>query len=514
MNFTTSNIDRLQLDAVIDFQPIYNLGRSLLYNEKTKVQYFSIDDPTVSQEFVSQVIKVVESLMRLIKETETNFHPAFVELSLYDPKDRTGHIFYSLLISNIETTIGCYIEQMRKNLRRNDERGAIIPHKKIHSSAFYYYSEEKKEKESVFLKFNELSDFPGCIYIGRFDTSKTKEDNDKAELNSYILNFLEGVANNCFKTLNDAKGKYVYNSSFLIPLFRPAALFKGEQENIYNGGGIFIYGNLPNKSNEYEFVLELQSNFAKSIFKASHTHIAYDEIESFKNTFISMLIHQIKNKLTNQIAQKLSYILKNYNLENEVKELIFETKINSENIVSKFSNYLNNIGFKLSKTNKQGTKISAFCEISRSLCEKKGIKFECRQNKIISDDTAMVHPDILEMILDEFFDNAINYYENADNCALERKIIIDWKQHGEAGLISFSVISHQTLFDENEIKIYGLLPIKDTNSTGLGGFFINDILKQIEARRFSDGRYFRPENTQEGFLIEMNFNIHKEEDGN
>ena len=75
--------------------------------------------------------------------------------------------------------------------------------------------------------------------------------------------------------------------------------------------------------------------------------------------------------------------------------------------------------------------------------------------------------------------------------------------------VEIGILSKETVFDEEEIAIYGRLPIKDTGSTGLGGFFINEILKQIEARRFNDGRYFQPVNTEEGVVIKMSFTIYK-----
>ena len=77
----------------------------------------------------------------------------------------------------------------------------------------------------------------------------------------------------------------------------------------------------------------------------------------------------------------------------------------------------------------------------------------------------------------------------------------------QKGRLSLYTISNQTIFDENKIKQYGLIPLLHTESNGFGGYFVNETLKQVEVKRFPDGRYFQPKNTNEGVSIKIEFNI-------
>ncbi len=518
MNSIKNNIAKIDLkEQVLDLQPIYTVGREVAKHDN-KVNFLNLEKLKIDDNRKQELKRMVKHLLSIIQSSQAPFHPSFIELSLFDPADRTGDYYFSILIAENDQIIDCYKKQMKRNLQikpnsrsnkadKEENRGPIIPNKKLHKSAYYSTSFDANQKKP--LEFDEITIDKIVIEVGRFETSGTGLNftHKKKYLDDQIENFLKDVGENCMSQINNHREEFVFNTALLIPLFRPAAIFKGELEYRLNGGGIFLFGNIEKPDKESDLVIELQSNLTKSIFKASYSQIAFDQIESFKNTFNSMFIHQLKNKLTNQISQKLSYLLKSYTINNkEAVELITQTKNSSENIVNKFSRYLDNIGFVLSEGNKQGTTFNEFLGIINDICVDNNIAFEYRKGKDVPGISAMIHPDGLKMILDEFVTNAINYYTN-HNGSLKRKIIFKWVPHIDSGRLSLYTISNQTTFDEIKIKQYGLIPIMHTDSNGFGGYFINAFLEQVEVKRFPDGRYFQPENTKEGVSIKIEFKI-------
>ncbi|MCX6249736.1 MAG: hypothetical protein NTX61_03195 [Bacteroidetes bacterium] len=504
----SKNIVQLILNEfVIDFQPVYNFGRQLPYHSTTGIEYFSINNPKFNIELKSQLSTVVHLIIQLIKKTTNKFHPAFIELSLFDPKDRTGNIFSSVLMSDKEVTVNRYLNQMQKNRTDNPDRGPIIPHEKLHNSAFYFYQEKNTTEDKTLLKFTELSDIPEFIYIGRFDAPNEKVKTDREMLKKYISQFFYNLTKLCFTTLNEENGKYIFNSSILIPIFRPAALFKGEQENIYNGGGIFIFGNVSSNFNKNEFVLEIQTIITKSIFKASHAQIAFDEADSYNSYFTATIIHQLKRKLSNYVINILSKLIEKNHLSAEIEEDINGTKEKVENIINKLDIFLNNFQSKHKDNVCNTYTYKDFEKTIKEISADTNIAIDIFNNDSECYVELMIRKDDFDLIVDEIFQNALSYYKVNDVPDNKRNMIVHWNIAEENKILQLSFCSENTKMLSTVLENFGNKIISGTYSTGLGGFLMNYALEQCGACRFPNGIFINPKNTENGFLVEINFII-------
>lgn len=414
---------------------------------------------------------------------------------------------------------------MDRNLAKRDvyekdkkiarDRGPIIPSRSLHSSAYFSVTNKGAESKQNNIRFNEIGDQPKYIYAGRFNTSNFRFAHvGKDLLEKHVTNFLVAVGENCICELHADGGEFNFNSAILLPLFRPAALFKGERQNIFNGGGMFLFGNIEQPEIESDFVLGLQTNLIKSIFKASHAQIHFDEIDAFKNIFTAMLIHQIKNKLTNQITQEIVELLRRNHLDPAVISTLNEVKISSMNIVKKFSTHLNNLGLKLSQTDIPEIDFAKLERITNELKAKCNLEIQLINEQPAVNAMMKVNPDILEAILDQLIENALKYYKENHIDDRNEKIIVKWEVDPAENIIQISVKSTNTVMEKETLDNYGINPIRDTGSTGLGGLFINNILEQIDAKIFGDGRYFQPLNENEGFCLNIKFNLYNQKNDN
>lgn len=498
-------------DEDVDLQPIYDF---------CSVMRFFKPDPTDSQNIESvsgvdetqrqRLREVCGQIIRLVKNGHTKFQPGFIEVSLYDPGDRTGKIFFSVFIAENETAILSYFKELSSNLVQgkstpgSSSRGPLIPSRQLHSSVYYskIFSDEINP-----IHFDGMSDTPAFIYAGKFVNLSLKTPDTRATvLDQYVDNFFSDVHDKSFRALAVAKGRYLLNTALLIPLFRPAARFKGETEYIFNGGGIFLYGHLEDPATESQLVLELQTHLTKSLFKVSHNKMAVEEIESFKNVYASMVIHQMKNKLSTLVVGELGRIFSKYTIEPELKERLAAIRTSAYEISESLAFYFKNLAFSLLTEEKQIVDVEKFEEVTDQLKKNSPIPVDVPKPPENSSAFFRGRSESLDLILKELIENARRYY--VLHPVNDPGVRITWMEDSKHGDIKIETLSKHTEMDSAILKNYGHGPISDTNSTGLGGFFMNRVLEALNAKRFPDGRYFTLENKVEGFVIAIYFRLY------
>ena len=455
--------------------------------------------------------KEIEQVINALMGTIANAHfiPAFVELSLYDPSDKSGSSFFSVLMATNEKVVKCYKEKMEENVSGAKDRGPIIPDSSLHYSAYYYYDTEKEEE----MKFTTVG--KDCLlFAGRFEVSddnERKDDNEKLKEKTRL--FFEAVEV-CFKATNatSAENGVPYNSAVLIPLFRPAASFRGNEETIYNGGGLFLYGHLEEGVNAEHVVLTLQSNITKALFRASHDQIRADEEESRRNNVVAASIHQVKTSLDTKVSEELDFVLKDFGdaIPEEARISIKAAKDFTDKTVTDFGNYLE--GLK-SLEKGGGTYFERFYEIANAVASEEKILVEVlTEESQFSKDAIISVPEIfLTFIITELFQNASKAFHSIGIMPEERKVRCQWARTTNENIAEVSILSIGTKMDEGNLKNYGKAPLPvsnpDDKRTGMGIFLLSKLLAQSNALRFSGEDYILPENLDEGFAVKMKFPV-------
>ena len=227
-----------------------------------------------------------------------------------------------------------------------------------------------------------------------------------------------------------------------------------------------------------------------------------------------MLIHQVKNKLTNQITLEIAELLKRNHFNTTVAKTLTDIKNSSLNIVKTFSTYLNNLGLKLSQTEIPQISFADLSGIVNAIQSSQKIRIIVNTDSNSQRAVIKVNKDILQAIFEQLVDNAGMFYSKNDLTIDKESININWKANKQDNIVEISVTSSNTSMDDETLNNYGINPIRDTGSTGLGGLFINSILEQIGAIKFNDERYFKPTNEENGFCLLIKFNLHNVKNGN
>ena len=89
MNFIKTNIAKIDLEEqVLDLQPIYAVGREVVKSHD-KINFQNLEELNIDDDRKRELKGMVEHLLSVIQSSQVPFHPSFIELSLFDPADRT-----------------------------------------------------------------------------------------------------------------------------------------------------------------------------------------------------------------------------------------------------------------------------------------------------------------------------------------------------------------------------------------------------------------------------------------
>lgn len=518
MNYTDKDFAKVSLnEKSLDFSPFLTFCRELkkIYTQNAKdIGHLRIDDIPIPKDIKDSMLDFKKGLIRILCSTEVTFVPLFIELSLFDPEDRTGKTFYSLLFSDNKEALSSYYVQMGCNLTERNisarPRSPIIPNRHLHE--YIYYSLHIEEQENNHnLYFNEINPDSTWMTLGHYNIDDAKSElfaETKEELSKSISGFLQDVSDDSLSHLAVANGKHRYNYAALIPLFRPAAAFKGDIERIYNGGGLFIYGHLQNEKKEDRLILEIQSNLTKSIFQTSHSQIAFDEKDRFINTLELKLIHQIKNKVSHGLVEKLESLRKNIEGDETSLSNITDTIDFTKKLVEKLTAYLISFREFLPKSEEKNNSAIYITEAEKIIAEeaaKIDIPLQFQNEYDLDGLSIKMDKSIFQVIVSEFFENANREYHKKINLKKAREFEVSFKRDNLKSILVVTVLSKNLQFlDVDNLHLFGQYPLVNTTSTGLGLYFMNKVLEQAGAKRFEDGRFINPKNLPHGSVIMIN----------
>jgi hypothetical protein len=517
MNYSDKDFAKVSLsEKSLDLLPFLAFCREIkkIFPQNTKnITHWRLNDINIDENIKHGMLDFKKELIHILCSTEVPFSPVFIELSLFDPEDRTGKTFYSLLFSDNEKALSSYFYQMGCNLTEASisprPRSPIIPNKHLHEYIYYSLHIEAKAESDFY--FTELQSDSDWMSIGHYNIDNAKDEllvETKEELSRSISGFLQDVSDQLITCFRNENGKHLYNYAALIPLFRPAATFKGEHERIYNGGGLFVYGHLSDPNKEDRFILEVQSNITKSIFQTSHSQIAFDEKDTLINNIELKLIHQIKNKLSHRLIEKLKDLRTTLEYDITSQKEMDDTINFTEELITKLTNYLKSFRNALQMTEINPISID---EIKLAI-ESKPSQFNIPViiNSEVVNKTILIQIDIsiLQFIIEELVMNASREYNKKININKEKIMKVNLIPDKSYKLVSIEIQSMNIHFlDPDKLPAIGKFPLANTTSTGFGLYLINKVLEQAGAVRFPDGRFLSPKNTETGATITIQLPI-------
>ena len=490
------------IQPALTFDPIYELGRKLRPAE-------SIVFHKIEEKESVDVRSLIRAFLQFIqRDTRAEFIPALAELSLFDPADPTGNRFYTLLAGNSNKDLQAYISEMVANLdAKLPLRGAILPQENLYTAPYYHGSLDIEEK------FNPLNPQDLHIQIGSFEV-KSSLSNDIESVNRYVTGFFEAVANQ----LEDPKGKYELNTAILIPLYRPAAPIDRNQQNIFRGGGLFLFGYTDEDFNVDAFALELQSLLLKLVFEASHSQIEVEKLKFLQANLELGTYHHFSTNL-----RKIPGYLdpQNFGTENlnpnQVKKLeILSDSINYciDNILSGLNSYKAFLNSESNQQKRYSTvrELASQLEKHRQAMANHNILYTLTPEQVkLEVDVEILdwvlpfaHEALMPHIL-ELLGNIEKEYEIEEVSSSDRQIHISISKQG-SHMIQFTISNSCTQFNQFVLEQGGKRPLNSVASSGLGLYFLNFSLGIFGAQHDTEqGRNFRLENHQHPNRANLSF---------
>lgn len=529
------------------FQPIYELGR---YVSEGDMEFSMIDIEKIncSQELKNDVINLFELLSENILFANLNFATAVIDFVVFDPEDKKGERFHIAICSISAELIEKYISEVQINIDGNKPifdnnfqvRGPILTNSNIYKSPYFFRGPMERSKYKLpffhrikksLLRYQneEKTNYENRmkVYFGSFkDNRKNKVDKDiqKAHIEIFFDKIEQELKNGKglikYNDKEIEEEKFQFNTSLLIPLLRPAASFVGDKDFRLRGGGLFLYGNTIESANLTELSARLQHFFFRNILNESHTQIVYDYL---RHEGANHQIHDFKTFLTSEIRNKVQRVLERDNLvEKDKKEL--EELMRNEKM---FTHYLTEILDAYRNFIQSNSQLVFFgsddlkkliIELNSEFDGKISAEF---LDKVENEKKAIkVNYIVMKKILRNLYDNTITEYEKCKILENERKVTITWTvsknsiDYGDDIMIEYY---NKGLRINNElIRNFGIIPISG-NSTGLGGYFINNTLGWMlaEENKFLDElqinvkRYIKAENDDSGVKFTFKFKLYK-----
>ena len=491
----------------LTFDPIYELGRKLRPAE-------SIIFHEIEKNESVDVRSLIRAFLQFIqRDTRATFIPALAELSLFDPADPSGNRFYTLLSGTSNKDLRAYISEMVANLdAKLPLRGAILPQENLYTAPYYHGSLDIKKT------FTPLDPQDLHIQIGSFEVKNSLSDEIET-VNSFVKGFFKAVA----KQLEDPKGKYELNTALLIPLYRPAAPIDRNQQNIFRGGGLFLFGYTDENFNVDAFALELQSLLLKLVFEASHSQIEVEKLKFLQANLELGTYHHFSTNL-----RKIPGYLdpQNFGTENldhtQVKKLeILSDSINYciDNILSGLNSYK---AFLNSEHNPQ-QQYSTVRELAHQL--EKHRQAMSDHNILYALSPEHIQLEVDQEILDwqlpfayealmphmlELLGNIEKEYEIEEVPSDDRKVNISIRKQANQS-ITFTITNSCTQFNQFVMEQGGKRPLNSVASSGLGLYFLNFSLGIFGAQHDAEqGRNFHLENHQGPNRASLSFTFPKQ----
>ena len=497
----------------ISLKTIYEVGRN------TSDNYYEGFDENISHEKRRLLLKVISPLYDFLISGQAKFYPLFIEFALFDPTNISGNKFYSILTSPKKDLFNDYLTEMRNNVHyqgNGKERGPLIPNEGLYKYTFYRLSQETKTNfkehtaEDLIIKF-------GCFNV-------KSEKNDKGEkVETFVKSFLEKTfsnfeSNDSLKNVEESKSTRKLNQAMLIPLFRPAAPVDPNverHEEIFRGGGIFLYGSIEKGFNEHLFVLEMRAFLMKSILEASHNEIEIERMKALQADLELHLYHHFGSNLRN-LPDLFS--LKNFGGENlndfqkgiinTIQNYVKGHIDNTRAVLGAYQQYLDNDG--VSPHHDIESLKEMFYDLRQEVQDQNNFwKIPSENIKLSTeglkgDENIALSPKIFRNFIEQFIHNASKEYDEID-LEIEKRVITI-SIIGEEHLVTFKFYNEGTEMDSFVINRAGKKPIKSTNSSGLGYYFFNFSLKLCGAEKVDD-KYFKIENSlsPKGVLLTFSF---------
>jgi len=234
------------------------------------------------------------------------FYPHLIETSLYKPESSSDSAqFYVTVFCPSKMNLNKYVDGIKLNIdykRSKNEFGPIIHNQNLILSPYYF-----KQTAPFFcepLKRNHLKNY--CYGQYTYKNEKDKGFAPFDTLTSQIDSFFNATAVGFKSEKQTTKSSINLNSSLLIPLPKPSASFFAGGTQNYKGGGIFLFGELKDKSkeNKLQFILKLRQYIVNSVFGMTYSSTEMEEMEDSKNFFQLGVVHHFKNTLRVYIILK------------------------------------------------------------------------------------------------------------------------------------------------------------------------------------------------------------------
>lgn len=454
-----------------------------------------------------------------------DFYPHLIETSLYKPESLKNLAqFYVTVFCPNKGNLEKYIEGIKTNiddLQGKDGFGPIIHNQNLGLSPYYF-----KEIDPFICEPLEQSNLNHYCY-GQYAYEDRSGKGFVAfdTLSSKIDGFFKATTTDFKNKKYSTKSSIELNSALLIPLPKPSASFFAGGSQNYKGGGIFLFGELKNKSeeNQLQFILKLRQFVIASVFDMTYSSIEMEEMEDSKNFFQLGVIHHFKNTLRVDIVEPVDSILK-MEIPEEAKLKLYNIKDATGNTVKHTSNLVEAV--KLLKSRKDFKHINGkdlerlLNNACRSLVSN-SIDFVF-QNNVIDSFGFIASPTILKMILEELIQNAVKEYHRMEEAqkdlagfkfaskvsgaAKTKKIEFEFVEiHNQ---VELSVQSYDTEIDSEALKQAGSDPISNRKS-GIGLYTINKYLENLNATRVEKLKYFKIENNKTPKGVKVSFSFQK-----
>lgn len=428
----------------IDIAPIYEVGRPIADKEITKL--FDIN---------KGIEKCIEEMLQLCYNY--GFDPGFLELSLFDPKDKQAEKFFTVLASSSNKVIEKYHEQMGCNIGLEQ---TILPNSIFYNTPFYF-EESNKGKT-----FTPLYAPKKHNYKGKIISFNTVADsvNDQSKITHNIKSFLDRIEENCF----DKNQEKELNSFLVIPLFRPAAPIDNSIKHIFRGGALMLYGYTEDNFNVERFALIIQNLLLKQIFKTSHSEI---EVQLKQMAIELSLYHHFGNNLKNLLDPIKDDGFLKTNLDKFQHNTItgiqktFDTLITNMTMVQKsYSNYLNedtvDNQYIINSILEEINKLTLYSAGKHSDFDVSNMNY--KENIIDRQALINLPPSIFFLIANQFTENSINAFRKYEIPTNKRQINIHITE--DKHYLYFDFINNGPAIPENILNILGHKPVSGSLS--------------------------------------------------
>jgi len=509
----------------IEFKSHYSLNEFVSENENTFKFHFD-DNSNHSQNLPDDINHRINEFYNHLIDflNKYHFYPHLIETSLYKPESsRDLAQFYVTVICPDKDNLINYVEGIKNNISDHgeyDEFGPIIHNDSLDQSPFYFMNNEGFSCDPL------SSKKPHQYCYGQY-TYKDHTNRGYAtfsKLSKQIEKFFEKTTHD-FKSKNyTSLSSIQLNSALLVPLPKPSASFFAGGSQNYKGGGIFLFGELKDKSekNRLEFILQLRQFIIDSVFGMTYSSVEMEEMEDSKNFFQLGVVHHFKNTLRVDIVEPIDSILKQ-ELPDQVAMKLKNIKSATENTMKHTSNLVKNV--KLLKSKKDfdyftSSNLKKLLMTIRKSLISNDIDFHFQDN--INDECGLhINKDILKMILEELVQNAVKAYasmEEMENipvyeddpdiggAAETKKIEVEFSQ--VKNQVFISVLSYDTEIDVEAIKKAGSDPISNRKS-GVGLYTLNKYLETLGAIKVEKLKYFRIENNKNPKGVKVSFSFQK-----